>query len=166
MKSRIFMYLFIFTALIALYQFKSASNYVENTQVALAKYQETAEEYSKISSQIKLLEAQLEMAQLFDITYNQEGQVALESQYKGPQDVSDFISDALIQTNINKELQHALIPFKSENAKYVFNTVKVLNQKWLIANFTNGTVWGEAILQFSINNGVVNFLTEDAFLYR
>lgn len=160
------MYLFIFTALIALYQFKSASNYVENTQVALAKYQETAEEYSKISSQIKLLEAQLEMAQLFDITYNQEGQVALESQYKGPQDVSDFISDALIQTNINKELQHALIPFKSENAKYVFNTVKVLNQKWLIANFTNGTVWGEAILQFSINNGVVNFLTEDAFLYR
>ena len=160
------MYLFIFTALIALYQFKSASNYVENTQVALAKYQETAEEYSKISSQIKSLEAQLEMAQLFDITYNQEGQVALESQYKGPQDVSDFISDALIQTNINKELQHALIPFKSENAKYVFNTVKVLNQKWLIANFTNGTVWGEAILQFSINNGVVNFLTEDAFLYR
>ena len=160
------MYLFIFTALIALYQFKSASNYVENTQVALGKYQETAEEYSKISSQIKLLEAQLEMAQLFDITYNQEGQVALESQYKGPQDVSDFISDALIQTNINKELQHALIPFKSENAKYVFNTVKVLNQKWLIANFTNGTVWGEAILQFSINNGVVNFLTEDAFLYR
>ena len=160
------MYLFIFTALIALYQFKSASNYVENTQVALAKYQETAEEYSKISSQIKLLEAQLEMAQLFDLTYNQEGQVALESQYKGPQDVSDFISDALIQTNINKELQHALIPFKSENAKYVFNTVKVLNQKWLIANFTNGTVWGEAILQFSINNGVVNFLTEDAFLYR
>lgn len=166
MKSRIFMYLFIFTALIALYQFKSASNYVENTQVALAKYQETAEEYSKISSQIKSLEAQLEMAQLFDLTYNQEGQVALESQYKGPQDVSDFISDALIQTNINKELQHALIPFKSENAKYVFNTVKVLNQKWLIANFTNGTVWGEAILQFSINNGVVNFLTEDAFLYR
>tara|TARA_B110000977_G_C11074551_1_gene490683 strand:- start:2899 stop:3381 length:483 start_codon:yes stop_codon:yes gene_type:complete len=160
------MYLFIFTALIALYQFKSASNYVENTQVALAKYQETAEEYSKISSQIKSLEAQLEMAQLFDLTYNQEGQVALESQYKGPQDVSDFISDALIQTNINKELQHALIPFKSENAKYVFNTVKVLNQKWLIANFTNGTVWGEAILQFSINNGVVNFLTEDAFLYR
>jgi hypothetical protein len=160
------MYLFIFTALIALYQFKSASNYVENTQVALVKYQETEEEYSKISSQIKLLEAQLEMAQLFDITYNQEGQVALESQYKGPQDVSDFISDALIQTNINKELQHALIPFKSENAKYVFNTVKVLNQKWLIANFTNGTVWGEAILQFSINNGVVNFLTEDAFLYR
>lgn len=160
------MYLFIFTALIALYQFKSASNYVENTQVALAKYQETEEEYSKISSQIKLLEAQLEMAQLFDITYNQEGQVALESQYKGPQDVSDFISDALIQTNVNKELQHALIPFKSENAKYVFNTVKVLNQKWLIANFTNGTVWGEAILQFSINNGVVNFLTEDAFLYR
>ena len=160
------MYLFIFTALIALYQFKSASNYVENTQVALAKYQETAEEYSKISSQIKSLEAQLEMAQLFDLTYNQDGQVALESQYKGPQDVSDFISDALIQTNINKELQHALIPFKSENAKYVFNTVKVLNQKWLIANFTNGTVWGEAILQFSINNGVVNFLTEDAFLYR
>jgi hypothetical protein len=160
------MYLFIFTALIALYQFKSASNYVENTQVALVKYQETEEEYSKISSQIKLLEAQLEMAQLFDITYNQEGQVALESQYKGPQDVSDFISDALIQTNVNKELQHALIPFKSENAKYVFNTVKVLNQKWLIANFTNGTVWGEAILQFSINNGVVNFLTEDAFLYR
>lgn len=160
------MYLFIFTALIALYQFKSASNYVENTQLALAKYQETADEYIKVSAQIKSLERQLERAQLFDLKYNQEGLAVLENQYHGPQEVSDFISDALIQTNINKELQHSLIPFKSENAKYVFNTVKILNQKWLIANFTDGTVRGEAILQFSMDNNAVNFKTEDAFLHR
>ena len=97
------MYLFIFTALIALYQFKSASNYVENTQLALAKYQETADEYIKVSAQIKSLEGQLEQAQLFDLKYNQEGLEVLENQYHGPQEVSDFISDALIQTNINKE---------------------------------------------------------------
>lgn len=160
------MYLFIFTALIALYQFKSASNYVENTQVALAKYQETAEEHSKITAQLKSLEAQLEIAQLFDLKYNHEGLLALENQYEGPQEISDFISDALIQTNVDKELQHALIPFKSKKAKFVFNSVKVLNHKWLIANFTDGAIWGEAILKFSINSDLVNFTTEDAFLYR
>jgi hypothetical protein len=160
------MYLFIFTALIALYQFKSASNYVENTQLALAKYQETAEEQIKVSAKVKSLEAQLEMTQLFDLKYNQEGLLLLENQYEGPQEISDFISDALIQTNINKELQHALIPFKSKKAKFAFNSIKVLNHKWLIANFTDGAIWGEAILKFSINKDVVNFTTEDAFLYR
>ena len=160
------MYLFIFTALIALYQFKSASNYVENTQLALAKYQETAEEQIKVSAKVKSLEAQLEMAQLFDLKYNQEGLLVVENQYEGPQEISDFISDALIQTNIDKESQHTLIPFKSKKAKFVFNSVKVLNHKWLIANFTDGTIWGEAILKFSINKDQVNFTTEDAFLYR
>ena len=90
----------------------------------------------------------------------------LENQYEGPQEISDFISDALIQTNINKELQHALIPFKSKKAKFAFNSIKVLSHKWLIANFTDGAIWGEAILKFSINKDVVNFTTEDAFLYR
>ena len=90
----------------------------------------------------------------------------LENQYEGPQEISDFISDALIQTNIDKESQHTLIPFKSKKAKFVFNSVKVLNHKWLIANFTDGTIWGEAILKFSINKDQVNFTTEDAFLYK
>jgi len=108
----------------------------------------------------------LEMAQLFDLKYNQEGQLVLENQYEGTQEISDFISDALIQTNVDKELHHALIPFKSKKAKFVFNSVKVLNHKWLIANFTDGDIWGEAFLKFSINKDLVNFTTEDAFLYK
>jgi Skp family chaperone for outer membrane proteins len=56
MKSRIFMYLFIFTALIALYQFKSASNYVTNTQNALQKYQDREGELEKLQQEYKKLE--------------------------------------------------------------------------------------------------------------
>jgi len=59
MKSRIFMYLFVFTALISLYQYKSAANYVENTQAAFQKYKEKEEKYIKLESDYKLLEAAL-----------------------------------------------------------------------------------------------------------
>ena len=55
MKSRIFMYLFIFTALISLYQYKSASNYVVNTQTSLKKYQERVADYEKLQSDYRKL---------------------------------------------------------------------------------------------------------------
>lgn len=56
MKSRIFMYLFIFTALICLYQFKSSSNYVANTQMALKEYQEKEAVLLKLKSDYNTLE--------------------------------------------------------------------------------------------------------------
>ncbi|MCW1952554.1 MAG: hypothetical protein KIH80_000045 [Flavobacteriia bacterium] len=56
MKSRIFMYLFIFTALIALYQFKSTANYVSNTQKALQKYQDREADLEKLEQDYKQLQ--------------------------------------------------------------------------------------------------------------
>ena len=62
MKSRIFMYLFIFTALIALYQFKSATNYVTNTQKSLQKYQKNEASFEKLQSDYSSLEKAYKVA--------------------------------------------------------------------------------------------------------
>lgn len=165
MKSRIFMYLFIFTALISLYQFKSAANYVTNTQLALAKYQETADEYSKTSAALKKATAALEVAKMFDLSHNKEALKYFET-YENVTVVSATVTEALLQNNLNTTKRQALIPFTSSQGEFKFSTIRVLNHKWLMASFSDGVRSGEAIIEYSLKGKEVKFNTLKSLLHQ
>ena len=49
---------------------------------------------------------------------------------------------------------------------FLINKVKVLNHKWIIANFSNGSIWGELLIEFNIDEfDKINFKTIDNFIY-
>ncbi len=54
----------------------------------------------------------------------------------------------------------------SEGRKMLINTVKMLNHKWIIANFTDGKHWGEVFLTYEIGeNNLLKFELKEYFLY-
>ena len=52
------------------------------------------------------------------------------------------------------------------NRTYLINKIKVLNHKWVVADFSDGTYWGEIFLTYKIKKGgKVSFELKEHFLY-
>ena len=50
--------------------------------------------------------------------------------------------------------------------KFLINKIKVLNHKWLIANFSNGTFGGELFIKYTIAaDASITFNVVEHFLY-
>jgi hypothetical protein len=48
----------------------------------------------------------------------------------------------------------------------LINKTHVINQKWLIADFSDGTNWGELFIEYSVNDkNEISFKLLDDFMY-
>lgn len=51
--------------------------------------------------------------------------------------------------------------------KFIINKVRILNHRWIIADFSDGEYWGEALLKYFINEDEsVSFETIQSFIYQ
>jgi hypothetical protein len=59
------------------------------------------------------------------------------------------------------------VPYaSSEGRKILINTVKMLNHKWIIADFSDGEFWGEILLTYEITaDKQLKFTLVESFLY-
>ena len=78
-----------------------------------------------------------------------------------------FIKDELYKLNIVKG-EHPIIPYaSSEGRKMLINTVKMLNHKWIIADFSDGEFWGEVFLTYEVTEDKqLKFKLVEHFLYQ
>jgi hypothetical protein len=50
--------------------------------------------------------------------------------------------------------------------KFIISSVKLLNHRWIIANYSNGGLWGEVLLKYFVeNNGSISFEIMNSYLY-
>ena len=77
-----------------------------------------------------------------------------------------FIKDELYKLNTVKG-EHPIIPYgSSEGRKMLINTVKMLNHKWIVADFSDGEFWGEIFLTYEITQDRnLKFQLIESFLY-
>ena len=78
--------------------------------------------------------------------------------------IISFIRDQLYQKNFDNNTDF-FIPVSNANNKYLINKVKILNHKWIIADFSNGNRWGEMWIEYHFNENEINFYIKDYFLY-
>jgi hypothetical protein len=45
-----------------------------------------------------------------------------------------------------------LVRIKIGENKFIINKVKILNHRWIIADFSDGNIWGEVLLKYFIND--------------
>ncbi len=160
MKSKIYLYLFVFAALIALYLAVSGSNKDKNA----------LDEAQALNSQIVQLEDSLQGAQLkvLDMQYfsleNNDDALA----YYDHLDLDDptrYISDKLLETNEQRG-NNPLVPYEGMENDFKINKIKLLNHKWLIADFSDGKFWGELIIHYELKDDLsVDFTLMDHLLY-
>ena len=78
--------------------------------------------------------------------------------------IISFIRDQLYEKNFDNNTDF-FIPVSNINNRYLINKVKILNHKWIIADFSNGNRWGEMWIEYHFNENEINFIIKDYFLY-
>lgn len=163
MKHRIFMYLFIFSLLLILFMYMNSKNILDSYEVKLKNRQAKIE---LLTDSIQKLSDKNYDLSLFKMTNNGDAQnYFLDTDYKIDQ-IEDLVTDALYSTNTYQGEEHPFIPYLSTtDHKMLINQVRVINHKWVLANFTDGKFWGELFLTYAIENDEVKFELKDYLLY-
>ena len=55
---------------------------------------------------------------------------------------------------------------KMGEQKFIINKIKLLNHRWIIADYSNGTLWGEVLLKYFVNDDqTISFEVMNSYLY-
>ncbi len=160
MKSRIFIYLFIFAALLSLYLFVSSNSMLENKDL---KIQNLESEVSILQDSVQKLQFQVFDMQYFSLQNNDDALSYYD--HLGLENPSLYISDKLLETNEQKG-DNPLVPYEGMESDFKINKIKILNHQWIIADFSDGKYWGELLLKYELKDDMgVDFTMMDHLLY-
>ncbi len=160
MKARIFLYLFIFSSLIALYLYVSGAKRVDTVDEKNTELKLTVDqlEDSLRTTQLKVLDLQYFALENNDDALAYYDDLSLK-------DPARYIADKLLETNETKG-DNPLIPYEGMENDFKINKIKVLNHKWIIADFSDGKYWGELFIQYELKENLsVDFSLADYLLY-
>jgi len=149
MKKRLFMYLFIFTFLLVLFQYVNSKNIIESYDNKLTNYIAKNE---KLEDSIQLMKArEAEAIYAFRFDTNDSAMTYIEDEGFRVSEFIPFIKDQLLELNIYETEDHPLVPYASmTDNKMMIDQIRLLNHKWIIASFTDGTYWGEMLLKYEV----------------
>ncbi|MDO6807786.1 hydrolase [Zobellia galactanivorans] len=160
MKSKIFLYLFIFVSLICLYLFVSNGNMVKAKDARINKLGGQIEQLrdSVRDTQLKVLEMQY-----FSLENNDDALAYYD--HLELEDPSRYIADKLLETNESKG-DNPLVPYEGMDSDFKINKIKVLNHKWILTDFSDGKYWGELLIKYELKDDLsVDFTMLDHLLY-
>ena len=160
MKSKIYLYLFIFSALIALYLAVSGSN---RDKSAISESNSLRSRIVQLQDSLQLAQVKVLDMQYFSLENNDDALGYYD--HLNLDDPSRYISDKLLETN-EQHGNNPLVPYEGMENDFKINKIKLLNHKWLIADFSDGKYWGELIIQYELKDDLsVGFMLMDHFLY-
>ncbi|NAS30477.1 hydrolase [Flavobacteriaceae bacterium R38] len=168
MKNRIFMYLFIFSVLYILFQYTNAKNYFKSTNNEIARKDEMIIKLKdSLAQQNIALEEQIINnldLQYFALDGNDDASVYFDE--FNIEDLSLYISDKLLETN-EKKGNNPLVPYDGmSGGSMKINKIRVLNHKWIIADFSDGKYWGELFITYEMKEDKsVEFTMKEHLLY-
>jgi hypothetical protein len=160
MKKNIILYLFVFTALILIFQLVNSNRVFEDLE---GKWIDTKARNEELKDSLFKLQMRLEEQNDFNLEGNEYALRYFEN--LSIQNIVSHVKDQLYETNLLRE-KNDLIPYAVLGRTFLINKVKVLNHQWIIADFSDGTHWGEIFLTYQIDkNGGLNFELREHFLY-
>ena len=157
------MYLFIFATLIVLFQYVSSKRIIEVQNQKNRGLEKHAQTYK---DSITALQEEIYSLSHFNLERNEDAISYFERDGYKVDELIPFIKDEIYKLNEVKG-DHPLVPYAaSEGRKLMINTVKLLNHKWIIADFSDGEFWGEIFLTYQITEKrELKFNLIESFLY-
>lgn len=158
MKKQLFLYLFIVSALMNAFIYMY---YSKKDDAATKRFEVKSK---RVKDSLALMSNQLYDANYFSLENNDNAQ-----NYHEAYDVQKLIpqiKDALLSFNDDKEGNKYIDQPKMGEQKFIINKIKVLNHRWIIADYSNGDLWGEVLLKYFVNDDkTISFVTVETFLY-
>lgn len=158
MRKSLFLYLFIIAVLMNVFTYKYFA--VKNA----TEMQLTTDSNTRLKDSVMVLKNNLQDANVFSLENNDRAQ-----NYLNQNDLKlfqDRVKQALLAYNDDPEGNKYTDQPKMGDQKYIINSIKLLNHRWIIANYSNGQIWGEVLIKYFINEDqTVSFQTMDTYLY-
>jgi len=121
-----------------------------------------------LSDSISKLNNKLYEARTFSLENNDRAQNYLVEGYKVTNVTAfvDKITQALLAYNDDAEGNKYTDQPKMGEQKFIINSIKLLNHRWIIADYSNGQLWGEVLLKYFVDEkGAVSFEIMNSYLY-
>tara|TARA_R100000935_G_scaffold42923_1_gene65284 strand:+ start:105687 stop:106181 length:495 start_codon:yes stop_codon:yes gene_type:complete len=144
MKNKIFMYLFFFAVLFIIFQYMNEKSIFENQEKQISSLtQQKKESDSLLNMQDDVI---LEL-NYFNLMKNDKAMTYLENLGLEAQDVQNQVRDQIYDMNV-ADNGNPLVPVEGMEGTMRINKVKFLNHRWIIADFSDGTYWGEVLIEY------------------
>ena len=130
-------------------------------QMSATQLNETAQIITKLTDSIRKLTDERDEALNFSLETNELSQQYFEDlKIVNP---SQIVINALMETNIKEKNPY----IKSEsNGRFLINKIRILNEKWVICEFSDGELWGDLLLEYHIDgNQKPTFKTLDEVIH-
>ena len=161
MKKNIFLYLFIFSLLINVFTYMYFTNKL--------KFETTRIENLEIKANSLKDSLKMDADKLYDANYFTLGQNDNAQEYFAGMDIEKIqiaVRDAIYSGN-GKAGGNPLINYPQiEGRPFTINSYRILNNRWVIVDFSNGKVYGESILKYFVeDDGSITFETAESLLH-
>ncbi|MDI6049930.1 hypothetical protein QLS31_08815 [Flavobacterium sp. XS2P24] len=165
MKQSLFLYLTILVVLSSIFTYMFLSKQVEFEQ---KRYEKTTK---KLRDSLRLVSNQLTDANYFSLEKNENAQNYFDSgssekiiQYEK---LIPVVTEKLLDYNSNPKGN----PYTGQDQiganKFIVNKVRILNHRWIIADFSDGEIWGEVLLKYFVNaDDSISFEVNQSLLYQ
>ncbi|MBT8264907.1 MAG: hydrolase [Bacteroidia bacterium] len=163
MKKNIYLYLFVFALLLAIFMYVNSKNIVDKYETDISTLKEKDLENKSIIT--KLEDENLDLL-YFNLEHNDDALSYLERDGYDTDEFIPFLKDELYSLN-EVEGDHPMVPYASMSGnKMLINKIRLLNHKWIIADFSDGEYWGEMLLTYEITeNKELKFKLVESLLY-
>lgn len=160
MHKNIYLYLFVFAALIALYLAVTGNRNVTSLRSDL-----TAKQNLVGPLEDSLREARLDLLEMQYFSLENNDDALAYYDHLKLENPARYIADKLLETNEPKG-NNPLVPYEGMENDFKINKIKVLNHKWILADFSDGKYWGEVLIEYQLKDDLgVDFTLLDHLLY-
>lgn len=159
------MYLFFFALMFVVYQFMNSKRYVEAKEKEINLMEEKINQLKIDALPAANSSAEKSESRGFTLKSNSKAREYFEDQQMDPDSIILEIESKIISQNQATE-DHPLVPYPGLQGIMRINRVEVLNNRWVLAEFTDGSYWGEALISYFLDeNNELQFDTLDGILY-
>ncbi len=165
MKKSLSLYLTILAVLTTVFTYMFLSKQVAFEQT---RYEKTTK---KLRDSLSVVVNQLADANYFSLAKNENAQNYFDSgssektiQYE---QLIPYVTEKLLDNNSNPKGNPYTGQDQIGTNKFIINKVKVLNHRWIIADFSDGEIWGEVLLKYFVNDdNSISFEVNQSLLYQ
>lgn len=125
----------------------------------------------KLKDSLNVMVAKLSDAEYFTLENNQNAQNYFDKPdsktFIAYEKLIPFVTEGLMDLNVNPKGNPYTGQDQIGDQKFIINKIKILNHRWIIADYNDGEYWGEALIKYFINDDeTVSFETFQTLLYQ
>jgi hypothetical protein len=165
MKRSLMLYLIILIILMNIYTYMFLSKEVAFEQDRYTKVT------TKLKDSLKSVTNKLADANYFSLEKNENAQNYFDSE-SGEKTIQyekliPVVMEKLLDYNSNPKGNPYTGQDQIGTNKFIINKVRILNHRWIIADFSDGEIWGEVLLKYFVNEDEsIAFEVNQSLLYQ